>query len=297
MATPIATPDNACGLPGYYYYQLQGQDRAGNLSDIIAKQFGYETGSPTIQAINISPLYGGSLPATLTLFATHSGADLASAAMGVWFTASGGSAVAINYGPNFFGGNIFGAPWDNTLFLKTPVAGQPVTLGAQYTLGGLVVDTTAAPVSAFDSLQVSVRDVYTILSPATAANVDTLVQVINPAFLDLTKISTDAAVWAQPGIASPVFSGAGACTFDYATPTNGPTIPTAAWVVNETVVGVQYDALLPLVSPPALISDNGIQRLYRYNVSNSTCADLGGALRLVAIQNDVNGVPVGYLVP
>jgi hypothetical protein len=36
MATPIATPDNACGLPGYYYYQLQGQDRAGNLSDIIA---------------------------------------------------------------------------------------------------------------------------------------------------------------------------------------------------------------------------------------------------------------------
>ena len=295
LATLIA-PDAGCGLPGYYYYSFVAQDRAGNTTDPISKKFGYEPGAPTIQAVNIHPLYGGGLPATLDVFATHTGADLYGGSMGIWYTTFPGNAVAINYSNNFFG-NIFGQPWDGSLFLKTPVTGTPVTLGAQYTLGALVTDSTQAPVSAFDSMSVAVRDVYTILSPATATNVDTATTVINPSFLDATKISTDGTTWAQPGIATPVFSGSGACTFDYATPTNGPTIPTAAWVVNEAVPGVQYDALFPLQSPPALISDNGIQRLYRYTVSTQTCASLGGALKLIAVQNDPAGIPVGYLVP
>jgi hypothetical protein len=289
------TPDNGCALPGYYYWDASVADRAGNTaSEAVVGQvsYGYEPGTATVNFVNLNPFYGGGDPASVTVFASHTGADLADARLGMNYTTSGGNAAEFRFRSN----GVFGAPWDNALYLATPAAGVQVIVPGNQVLGA--IQDGANPVApggaatAMTSFNVEAIDVYG--TPSAAFNAPIVAQLKN------TKFSTQN-VWATPNIGTPTFSGSGACTFDYSTPTNGPTIPALVWVVDNSAAGV-YDFVTVLTGAPALISDNGIQRLYRYSVGGATCASLTAAnnianLRLVAIKNDTNGVPVGYIVP
>lgn len=292
MLTPIPSPDNGCAKPGYYSYQASVKDRAGNTASDSTWHYGLEPGVPTISAIAPQPLYGGGQANSVLMFASHTGASLSAAKLGVWYTSAGTQTVRIMFDE----GQIFNAPWQTPLFLATPAAGTTLSLNATQSLAGIVIDSTQAPVSAFDSVTAVVRDVFDASGlTGTLVHADTADLALAAPFRDATKISTDAAVWANPKIGAAVFSGSGSCTFTYATPTNGPTIPTAVAVVNEAAP-FRYDALFLLNSQPSLISDNGTTRLYQYTVTSATCASLGTP-RLIAIKNDVNGLPVGYLIP
>jgi uncharacterized protein YjdB len=286
-------PDAGCALPGYYYYLATVSDRAGNTaSDGTTRVFGLEPGVPTILALAPVPLYGGGQQASLNVFASHTGASLSAAKMGIWYTTDATAVELV-----FDQGQLFNAPFQVPLFLSTPAAGTTLSVAAGSALAGLVIDSTAAPTSAFDSVTAIIQDVFDAsLLTGGLVHADTADLALPAPFIDPTKISTDAAVWANPAMGAATFSGAGACTFTYATPTNGPTIPTSVLVVRTIVANI-YDVLFPIVAAPTLLSDNGTTRLYRYSVSGSTCASFGGTLRLIAVKNDVNGLPVGYLVP
>jgi hypothetical protein len=290
----VIAPDQGCTRPGYYHYIATVKDRAGNSTSDIDRIFGFEPGVPTINALAPSPLYGGGTATTVTVFASHTGASLSAAKVGIWYKSNPTTPTAVQF--VFDLGQIFNTAFQTPLFLATPTAGTPFTVAAGNSLAGVVIDSTKAPISAFDSLTAIVRDVFDAF-PLTGALVhaDTA-NMVNPlAFIDATKVSVSATVWAFPAIGTPTFSGSGSCTFTYATPTNGPTIPTAVWVVNASAPN-QYDVLFFTAGTPTLISDNGTTRLYQYAVSSGTCASLGGALKLVAIKNDGAGLPVGYVV-
>jgi hypothetical protein len=296
-------PDAGCGDPGYYYYLATVTDRAGNSTSDAQHRFGFEPGDVTIVAIAPTLLYGGGDPATITVFASHTGASLSAAKMGIWYTSNAPVATPTPVQLIFDLGQIFNAPFQVPLFLTTPLAGTPMTVAASSVLAGIVIDSTEAPVSAFDSVTAIVRDVYdasgfTSATPLTLIHADTASLVIPPAFIDPAKVSTDPFVWENPQIGAATFSGSGACTFTYATPTNGPTIPTSV-LVTRTILTNIYDVLFELTSAPTLISDNGTTRIYRYSVAPGTCASLAltGTLRLIAVKDDSDGLPVGYLVP
>jgi len=175
-----------------------------------------------------------------------------------------------------------------------------LTVAGSSVLAGIVIDSTEAPVSAFDSVTAIIQDVYDAsgFTSATLVHADTSSLVIPLAFVDPDKVSTSTTVWANPKIGAATFSGSGACTFTYATPTNGPTIPTSVLVVRTILPNI-YDVLFELTGTPVLISDNGTTRIYRYSVAPGTCASLAltGTLRLIAVKDDSDGLPVGYLVP
>ncbi len=292
-------PDAGCGDPGYYYFLATVTDRAGNSTSDAQHRFGFEPGTPTIAAIAPTLLYGGGDPATITMFASHTGASLSAAKAGIWYTSNAPVATPTPVQLIFDLGQIFNAPFQTPLFLTTPLAGTPLTISASNVLAGLVIDSTEAPVSAFDSVTAIIRDVYDaagFVGSGTLVHADTASLVIPAPFIDPAKVSTDPFVWENPQIGAATFSGSGACTFTYATPTNGPTIPTTV-LVTRTILTNIYDVLFTLTGAPTLISDNGTTRIYRYSVSGSTCASFGGTLRLIAVKDDGDGLPVGYLVP
>jgi len=168
-------------------------------------------------------------------------------------------------------------------------------------LAGIVLDSTEAPVSAFDSVTAIIQDVFDGAGFTGAlVHADTANLVIPAPFIDASKVSTSATVWANPKMGAATFvTVSSSCTFTYATPSNGPTIPTSVQVLRTIIPNI-YDVLFPISAAPALVSDNGTTRIYRYTVSgSSTCATLAGSgtLRLLAVQNDSAGLPVGYLVP
>ncbi|HEU5218141.1 MAG TPA: hypothetical protein VFU23_05745, partial [Gemmatimonadales bacterium] len=294
----VPAPDGGCGTPGYYHWGANVTDRAGNnTADPVDHDFGFEPGVPTILALAPFPLYGGGTTTTVTVFASHTGASLSAAKMGIWYTSNAAGPVATPVELIFDQGQIFNAPWATPLFLATPSAGTPLSVAAASSLAGIVIDSTQPPVSAFDSLSAVVRDVFDASNLTGAlVHADTAVLVIPAPFIDPEKVSTDASVWANPKIGAATFSGSGACSFTYATPSNGPTIPSSVIVVRTVLANI-YDVLFPITASPTLVSDNGTTRIYSYSVSGSTCASFGGTLKLIAVKNDGAGLPVGYLVP
>lgn len=294
-------PDAGCGDPGYYHYQATVTDRAGNSASDVDRRFGFEPGVPSIAAIAPTLLYGGGTAATVTMFASHTGASLSGAKTGIWYTSNVPVATPVAVQLVYDQGLIFNAPFQVPLFLTTPLAGTPMTVPASSVLAGIVLDSTEAPVSAFDSVTAIIRDVFDGAGFTGAlVHADTANLVIPAPFIDASKVSTSATVWANPKMGTPIFTTVGStCTFTYATPSNGATIPTSVQVLRTIVANI-YDVLFPISAAPSLISDNGTTRIYRYLVSgSSTCATLAGSgtLRLLAVQNDSAGLPVGYLVP
>ena len=290
-------PDAGCAIPGYYHYQATVTDRAGNSASDVNRRFGFEPGVPAIAALAPTLLYGGGNPATVTVFASHSGASLSNAKVGIWYTSNAPVATPTPVQLVYDQGQLFNAPFQTPLALTTPITGTALTVAGSSVLAGLVIDSTEVPVSSFDSVTAIIGDVFHGAGFTGAlVHADTADLVIPAPFIDPAKVSTSGTVWANPQMGAATFSGAGACTFTYATPTNGPTIPSSVLVVRTLVANI-YDVLFPITAAPTLISDNGTTRVYRYSVSGSTCASFGGTLRLIAVKNDLAGLPVGYLVP
>jgi hypothetical protein len=305
MAAPIASADNGCGDQGYYTWTGNATDRAGNSVSIGAPVVGaVDRTAPTVQAIAPQPLFGAGQDATFLFFATDS-TDIAGARLEVRYQATGGTLVDIGY--NITSG--FGTVWDNVLTtITTPPTGFPATIPGTQVFGSVVIDTTVAllgPNAALQQVDASAFDFLPNSSAVTTVAIPGVYK--NNALFPLLG---DPNPWAVPGLGSTTFSGAAVpCTFDYATPTNGPTIPTRILVVDQLAAGppIDLDVLLEITTVgnglgvndnPKLLSDNGTLRVYQYAISASDCPSLvTGTIRLMAVKNDVNGLPSAYLVP
>jgi hypothetical protein len=305
MAVPIASADNGCGDQGYYTWTGDATDRAGNSVSIGAPVVGaVDRTAPTVQAIAPQPLFGAGQDATFLFFATDS-TDIAGARLEVRYQATGGTLVDIGY--NITSG--FGTVWDSVLTtITTPSTGFPAVIPGTQVFGSVVIDTTVAllgPDAALQQVDASAFDFLPNTSAVTTV-------AIPGVYKDnaLFPLLGDVNPWAVPGLGSTTFSGAAVpCTFDYATPTNGPTIPTRILVVDQTAAGppIDLDVLLEITTVgnglgandnPKLLSDNGTLRVYQYAISASDCPSLvTGTIRLMAVKNDVNGLPSAYLVP
>lgn len=309
LAAPIASADNSCGDQGYYVWTASVTDRAGNTtnatSPIVAA---VDRTAPAIQAVAPQPLYMAGSPATLLVFATDS-TDLAGVRLDVRYRGTGGTDVDLRY--KITSG--FGTVWDNVLTtITTPSTGFPAIIPGNQVFGSFVIDTTVSlggPDSAFTQVQTTAFDFNTIV-PNLSATVLTPIPSVykNNAFFPAVGAANP---WATTGIqAGATFSGSGACTYTYDTPTNGPTIPVQVLVANQVSVGppLLLEILFAITTTgnglgatdnPRLLSDNGTFRRYQYSVSASTCAVVQGTgtLRLIAVKNDTAGLPSAYLVP
>ena len=309
MATPIPSPDNACGDQGYYTWSATVTDRAGNSATPASPNtqvvFALDRTPPVIQTVAPQPLYAANQPATFLVFATDS-TDLAGVNVDIRYTATGGTLVDLRY--NITSG--FGIKWDNVLTrITTPPTGFPAVVPGSQVFGSFVIDTTVTlggPAAVLQEANVTAFDFFPNFStPATNVPIPAVYKD-NAQF----PLAGAANPWATTGIfAGAVFSGSGACTYTYNTPSNAPTIPTRVLVANQISAGPPI--LLQILSEitttgtglnpgdnPLLISDNGTTRQYRYSVSSQTCAALQGAgtLRLIAVKGSGAGLSA-YLVP
>ncbi|HEX7023248.1 MAG TPA: hypothetical protein VF187_00400, partial [Gemmatimonadales bacterium] len=275
-----------CTLPGENRWDASAQDRAGNTSVVVTKALEYNPAIPVVNAINIIPNYAAGAINAVDVLATDD-EDLQSAEMWLHTTTNLGNHIRVVFGPkiNLFK-NIWGADWDGSLFLANALGvSSRLNLPATYALAGYVENPSnfAAGQAPTDSISVNVYDTFGAASGALSVE-------LNAAFVTTASY---AAAGTNPwsaglgNVLSAAFSGAGACTFEYTTPTNNPEVFTRLWIVNENAG--QMTVLQDINSSPALISDNGIQRLYRYNVSGSTCASLG-ANNAFAIKSNVAAI-------
>jgi hypothetical protein len=308
MLTPIPSPDNACGDQGYYTWTASVTDRAGNTTFPVAPNnpvvFALDRTAPEIQTVAPQPLYAANQNANFLVFATDS-TDLAGVRIEVRYNATGGTLVDLGY--TITSG--FGTVWDNVLTtITTPPTGFPAVIPGTQVFGSFVIDTTVAlggPADVLLQASVTAFDFFPNISAP-------FVVPIPAVYKDNTQFPAvgDPNPWATTGIfAGATFSGSGACTYTYDTPSNGPTIPTRVLVANEIAAGppIVLDILAEIVTTgtglgvgdnPQLISDNGTFRRYQYSVSASTCAVLQGTgtLRLIAVKGSGAGLSA-YLVP
>ena len=306
FAVPIASADNGCLDQGYYTWLATVQDRAGNsAAATLPVVLAIDRSAPLVQAVAPQPLFQAGQPATFLFFATDS-TDLAGARLEARYQATGGALVDLGYTIR----TGFGTKWDNVLTtITSPPTGFPAVIPGNQVFGSFVIDTTVAllgPAAALQQVNASAFDFL----PASSAVTNVVIPAV---YKDNTKFPVVGATnpWAATGIfPGSLFSIAGACTFTYDTPTNGPTIPVTVLIANQVAVGppLVLDILSSIVTTgnglgasdsPKLLSDNGVKRRYQYTVSAGTCAALQGAgtLRLIAVKNDGAGLPSAYLVP
>lgn len=308
MLAPIASPDNVCGDQGYYTWTASVTDRAGNSATPAAPnnpiKFALDRTAPEIQTVAPQPLYAANQNANFLVFATDS-TDLAGVQIDVRYNATGGTLVDLRYKIN----SGFGTVWDNVLTrITTPATGFPAVIPGSQVFGSFVIDTTVTlggPADVLQQANVTAFDFFPNFSAPFLVPIPAVYKD-NAQF----PLAGAANPWATTGIfAGATFSGAGACTYTYDTPSNGPTIPTRVLVANQIAAGPPI--LLEILSEitttgtglnvgdnPILVSDNGTFRRYRYSVSASTCAALQGAgtLRLIAVKGTGPGLSA-YLVP
>ncbi len=313
MVTPIPSPDDACGDQGYYTWTATVRDRAGNSATPAAPNnpvvFALDRTAPQIQAVAPQPLYGANQPANFLVFATDS-TDLAGVRIEVRYqaTCSGaGCTSPVNLGYNITSG--FGTVWDAVLTtITTPPTGFPAVIPGTQVFGSFVIDTTVTlggPDSVLTQADITAFDFF----PNTSAVSNLLIPAVyknNAQFPLAGSANPWATTGIQTGLPGTGFSGAGACTYTYDTPSNGPTIPTRVLVANQVAVGppLVLDILSEITTTgtglnvgdnPLLISDNGTFRRYRYLISGTTCALLGTP-RLIAVKGTGAGLSA-YLVP
>ena len=297
LTTPFA-PDAGCDAAGYYYYDAHGEDRAGNQSDVVSVRFGLDRAIPQIDAVNLTPLYGGGMPVNATVFASEvtvnplDGADLANSNMGIGYVGNAVAAIPyqVIFPAAFF--PVFGAPWDASLYLRTPATGAIFSAaGGIYALGALIDDPAQLGGGiGFTSLVHIVRNVYG--TPSATA-----VTPIPNVFKDLTTVAPTVTntVWTAAQAAKvqlPDFAVIGDnCTMTYGTPTNGPVILSRVWLVGDVTLPA-LNLIEEVAVAPALISDNGTTREYRVTFAAATCPATG---RVIAVQADGNSIPHGYL--
>ena len=287
MLTPFVL--NTCTQQGERTWAAFAQDRAGNASPTITRQLELNTAIPVIAAINIHPNYAAAAAISVDALATDdedlSGAELTLS------TATGdlNTPIQVVFGPagGFFT-NMWGTSWDASLFLNTTLnTNSLVSLPANFSLAGYVTTNGALTQANEVITSISTR-VFDTFGAASAATVTP----INGAFVTTSSYATiNPWATALAGVITPALSGSGACTFQYATPTNNPTIVTRLWVVNKT--GAVYTVLADINTSPVLISDNGIQRLYQHSVSANTCALYSASLaanNVIAIQGNVGAI-------
>ena len=313
MLVPIPSPDNACGDQGYYTWTASVHDRAGNFASPAPPNepvvFALDRTAPEIQAVAPQPLYAANQNANFLVFATDS-TDLAGVRIEVRYqaTCSGVACTSpVNLGYTITSG--FGTVWDNVLTtITTPPTGFPAVIPGTQVFGSFVIDTTVTlggPDSVLTQADITAFDFF----PNSSAVANLLIPAVYKDPLGFPAAGS-ANPWATTGIfAGATFSGSGACTYTYDTPSNGPTIPTRVLVANQIAVGppLVLDILSEIVTTgtglgasdnPKLISDNGTFRRYQYLVDGGTCAALQGAgtLRLIAVKGTGPGLSA-YLVP
>lgn len=297
-------PDAGCGDPGEYLYSVLGFDRAGNQSNgPIVRQFEYNpSGNEMVNAVNIKPFYAAGANWSWDLFATDD-EDLSSASVKIRRTTSSGTEVRLIFGRKggFFMG-LMGTSWDGVLTTATPGTGTTLTLAAAFNLIGIADDGSALPGSSgvmsdggTDGFGMYVTVFDTFGSESAEFGLS-----INPAFLTTASFTTGNP-WSGGGVNNPAFTtipgDATSCAWTYETPTNGATIITQLWGADETLGNGpngedDYEVIVNVVAQPILVSDNGITRVYRHNISNAgTCGTLG-IDKIIGIMNNV-----GFIMP
>jgi len=284
-------PDNGCGVVGYYRWTGEVTDRAGNASGTpVKKAFALDIASPAVTAVNFMPFYGGGLAADFTAFGSDD-VDILAAMLELGYVADSGGVstpITLRYNPTI---GTFGTAWDNTLYTATPASGVLVSVPAGLVLGRVVIDSTDANASTTVASLTGYRlDLFDLRGDSAS----TATVAIPGPFVDATKVTT-ANAWTVPNIATPVFAVIGGqCTFTYGTPTNGPTIPEKFWVLSQLggSPGTTFQFVQEITSVPALISDNGIQRAYRYSLGTAACPAFAKAMFVKGTAT----IPTGYLV-
>lgn len=274
MVTPVDL-ETFCTKPGEQRFTASATDRAGNTSETVVRALEYNPAAPTINATNIVPNYAAGADVSMDVLASDD-EDLMSGEMWLHTTTNTGDDIEVVFGPEggFFDG-IWGGDWDGSLFLNTTLGTDSrLTLPAAYVLKGYVKTTGAftAGQAPIDTISVKVYDTF---GASDAATVE-----LNPAFVVASSFAVTTNPWAT-GLGSitaasvgQVGADASSCGFAYSTPTNDPVQLTRIWTVNESMAD-HYIVLGDISSSPALVSDNGIERLYQYTFSTTkTCAQL-----------------------
>jgi hypothetical protein len=168
-----------------------------------------------------------------------------------------------------------------------------LSLPATYSLAGVVESAAAGPTqvqSAIDTLGVQVYDTWGAASGVT-------VVPLNSAFVVTTSYASSNPWTASlASVVAPALVTTGTtCGFEYATPTNNPEIISRAWIVSEAAATNDFTVLLDLNTAPALVSDNGIQRLYRHSISGSQTCLAYGATNIIAIKSNVGVTLLSWL--
>jgi len=282
MVTPVDL-STFCTKPGEQRFTASATDRAGNTSGTIVRALEYNPVAPTVNAVNIVPNYAAGADVGIDVLASDD-EDLASGELWLHTTTNDGNHIRVIFGPDggFFTG-IWGSDWDGSLFLNTTLGtSSRLTLGSAYSLKGYVENTGnfSAGQAPIDTISVKVYDTFGKSGATSVA--------LNSAFVTASSYAGSGAgsnPWSAglgniTGFNLAALPGdATSCSFIYGTPTNNPEVLTRLWTVNEdtSAPGLNYYTVLgDINATPVLVSDNGIERLYRYTFSTTaTCATLG----------------------
>lgn len=291
MATPYLI--SSCTLPGERTWSATGRDRAGNQAGPVSRQLEYNPAAPMVAAVNIVPTYAAAADVSVDVLATDD-EDLRSAELALSTTTNVGNDIRVVFGPlaGFFNG-IWGSDWDANLFLANTLGvNSRLTLPAAYSLAGYAENPGAftAGQTPIDTITTRVFDTFGTPSAA-------FLTALNPAFVNAASYVATTNPWAAGlgNVINAAFVTVGAsCRFEYSTPTNNPEVFTRVWLVNDDLANT-YTVLADINSQPTLISDNGIQRLYRYTISTTQgCAAIsglaGGANNMFAIKSNVAAI-------
>jgi hypothetical protein len=287
MATPYLI--SSCALPGERTWSAFGTDRAGNSSSSISRQLEYNPAIPTINAVNIVPNYAAGSALELDVLAGDD-EDLMSYEMWAHHTTNVGNDIVVKFGPLGGFGNVWGSDWDSSLYLLTTLGTDSrVGIPAAYSLNAYVESAAATGATAvLDTLTVLVYDTFGATDNGVAPG-DTNQIALNPAFVVASSYGLANSFGSIiPGVLTPTLLSptASSCAFDYSTPTNNPQILMRIWAMNDadpanpnTAGGGaagSYTVLVDISAAPALLSDNGIQRLYRQTISSSMSCTAAG---------------------